>query len=193
MITLLWQLYWSFFQVGLFSIGGGYAALPLIQQQVIDTHSWLTMSEFLDVLTISQMTPGPIAINSATFVGTRIAGAPGAIIATIGCVTPSCIIVIFMAWLYKKYSNLPVVKGILSGLRPAVVALIACAGVSIFITALWGENPLSLALSHLDWISGIIFLICLFCLRKFKLNPIYAMLLAGVFGAVVFYALPALA
>lgn len=97
MLTVLWQLYWSFFQVGLFSIGGGYAALPLIQQQVIDAHNWLTMSEFLDVLTISQMTPGPIAINSATFVGTRIAGAPGAIIATIGCVTPSCIIVIFMA------------------------------------------------------------------------------------------------
>ena len=192
MLTLLWQLYWSFFQVGLFSIGGGYAALPLIQQQVIDAHGWLTMSEFLDVLTISQMTPGPIAINSATFVGTRIAGAPGAIIATIGCVTPSCIIVLFMAWLYKKYSNLLIVKGILSGLRPAVVALIACAGVSIFITALWGENPLSLALQHLDWISGIIFLLCLFSLRRFKLNPIYAMLLSGVLGAVVFYIVPAL-
>ncbi len=192
MLSLLWQLYWSFFQVGLFSIGGGYAALPLIQQQVIDAHGWLSMSEFLDVLTISQMTPGPIAINSATFVGTRIAGAPGAIIATIGCVTPSCIIVLFMAWLYKKYSNLPIVKGILSGLRPAVVALIACAGVSIFITALWGENPLSLALKHLDWIAGIIFLLCLFCLRRFKLNPIYAMLLSGVLGAVVFYILPAL-
>lgn len=192
MLTTLWQLYCSFFHVGLFSIGGGYAALPLIQEQVVELHHWLTMSEFVDVLTISQMTPGPIAINSATFVGTRIAGAPGAIIATLGCVTPSCIIVLFMAYLYKKYKNLPIVKGILSGLRPAVVALIACAGVAILLVALWGEAPSRIAPSTMDGVSCAIFVLSLVALRKFKLNPIYAMIASGILGGIVFYLVPAI-
>ena len=83
-MTLL-HLLWSFFQIGLFSIGGGYAAMPLIQSQVVDQYGWLTMREFTDLITIAEMTPGPIAVNSATFVGIRIAGFPGALIATLGC------------------------------------------------------------------------------------------------------------
>ena len=136
------ELFWSFFQVGLFSIGGGLAALPLIQNQVVDLHNWLSLTEFTDLITISEMTPGPIAINSSTFVGTRIAGVPGALIATFGCVVPSCIIVMTLAWLYKKYKNLAVIQGVLEGLRPAVVALIASAGLSILILAFWGESGL---------------------------------------------------
>ena len=86
---IYWQLFWSFFQTGLFSIGGGYAAMPLIQHQVVDVHPWLTMAQFSDIITISQMTPGPISINSATFVGLQVAGIPGAVIATTGKVLPS--------------------------------------------------------------------------------------------------------
>ena len=86
------QLFFSFLQVGAFSFGGGYAAMPLIKQQVITAHHWLSVSEFTDLISISQMTPGPIAVNSATFVGIKIAGIPGAICATIGCVLPSCVI-----------------------------------------------------------------------------------------------------
>ena len=82
------QLFLSFLQIGLFSFGGGYAAMPLIQDQVVTAHGWLSMPEFTDLITISQMTPGPIAINSATFVGMKIAGVPGAIAATVGCVFP---------------------------------------------------------------------------------------------------------
>ena len=78
------ELFWSFFQIGLFSIGGGYAAMPLIQNQVVDIHPWLTMTQFADIMTIAEMTPGPIAINSATFVGIQVAGLPGAVIATVG-------------------------------------------------------------------------------------------------------------
>ncbi len=102
------QLFLSFLQIGLFSFGGGYAAMPLIQNQIVTIHSWLSMSEFTDLITISQMTPGPIAINSATFVGIKIAGLPGALIATIGCVLPSCIIVTLIAKLYLKYRNMSV-------------------------------------------------------------------------------------
>ena len=141
------KLFWSFFQIGLFSVGGGYAAMPLIQHQVVELNNWLTMQEFVDIITISQMTPGPIAINSATFVGIQIAGLPGAIVATLGCVFPSCVIVLTLAWVYFRYRNLSVVQGVLGGLRPAVVAMIASAGLSILILCLWDSGNISLSLS----------------------------------------------
>ena len=100
------ELFWSFFQIGLFSIGGGYAAMPLIQNQVVDIHPWLTMTQFADIMTIAEMTPGPIAINSATFVGIQVAGLPGAIIATVGCVFPSCVIVMTLLEILYKISDL---------------------------------------------------------------------------------------
>ena len=100
------QLFLSFLQVGAFSIGGGYAAMPLIQSQVVTSHGWLTMSEFTDLITIAEMTPGPIAVNSATFVGIRIAGVGGAVIATLGCILPSCLIVSLLAFVYYRYKQL---------------------------------------------------------------------------------------
>jgi len=180
------ELFWSFFLVGLFSFGGGYAALPLIQEQVLETHTWLTQVEFMDILTISQMTPGPIAINASTFVGTKVAGIPGAILATIGCITPSCIIVLILATLYYKYKGLNMVQGIIKGLRPAVVALIASAGVSIFLTALFNKDTFPIQTDDLNWIALALFVICLYILRKFKWNPIYVMLLAGAAGALIY-------
>ncbi len=93
------ELFWSFVQIGLFSIGGGYAAMPLIQDQVVDLHPWLTMAQFADIMAIAEMTPGPIAINAATFVGIQVAGLPGAVLATLGCILPSCLIVMTMAYL----------------------------------------------------------------------------------------------
>jgi chromate transporter len=184
------QLFWSFFLVGLFSFGGGYAALPLIQEQVLEIHSWLTPTEFMDILTISQMTPGPIAINASTFVGTKIAGLPGAVIATAGCVTPSCIIVLILAALYNRFKGLDLVQGIIKGLRPAVVALIASAGYSILLTVLFGKDDYTFKLSDLDLIAAGLFAVCLSVLRKFKLNPIYAMLAAGIAGMVIYGFLP---
>ena len=95
------QLFLSFLKIGAFSFGGGYAAMPMIQQQMVDVYHWLSVSEFGDLVTISQMTPGPIAVNSATFVGIRIAGLPGAVAATWGCIFPSCIIVSVLAYIYR--------------------------------------------------------------------------------------------
>ena len=97
------QLFWAFFQIGLFSFGGGYAALPLISQQVISTYHWISQNTFTDLITISQMTPGPIAVNSSTFVGQYVAHLPGALIATFGCILPSCILVSLLAYFYVKY------------------------------------------------------------------------------------------
>lgn len=107
------QLFLSFFQISLFSFGGGYAALPLIQGQVVNVHHWLSMTEFTDLITISQMTPGPIAINAATFVGMKLTGMPGAVVATLGYITPSCIIVTIIAKLYLKYREMDMLQGIL--------------------------------------------------------------------------------
>lgn len=184
-MTLL-QLFWSFFQVGLLSIGGGLAALPLIQNQVVTLHHWLTLTEFTDLITIAEMTPGPIAVNSATFVGIRIAGPIGAIIATLGCIFPACIIVSLLAWFYFKYKNLTVIQGVLSGLRPAVVALIASASISIFTLAVWGESGFSFQLDALNWIAVLLFSGTLLVLRKWKPSPIYAMLGTGILGGMLY-------
>ena len=185
------QLFWSFFQIGLFSFGGGYAALPLIQQQVVGIHSWLTMSELTDLVTISQMTPGPIAINAATFVGTQIGGLPGAVVATLGCVLPSCVIVSLLAFLYYRYRSLTAIQGALYGLRPAGVALIASAGLSILLTALWGEGGFALAMP--DVAAAVLFLGGFFVLRKWRrTDPILVMLGCGVLGAAAYLLIPGL-
>lgn len=172
------QLFWSFIQIGLFSFGGGYAAMPLIQGQVVTAHGWLSMAEFTDLITISQMTPGPIAVNSATFVGLKIAGVPGAIVATLGCILPSCIIVTILAKLYLKYRKLDMLQGILHSLRPAVVAMIASSGVLILITAFWGNEQTTL--KETKWVMVGIFIFALLLLRKTKINPISVMVMAGL-------------
>ena len=176
------ELFWSFLKIGLFSFGGGYAAMPLIQEQVVSSHDWLSMAEFTDLITISQMTPGPIAINSATFVGIKIAGIPGALVSTAGCILPSCIIVLMIAKLYMKYRGMHMLQGILNSLRPAVVAMIASAGISVLITALWGSAEL-ISLAGTNWILAAIFVLCVVLLRKFRMNPILVMVLAGVVKA----------
>lgn len=173
------QLFFSFLQIGLFSFGGGYAAMPLIQGQVVTLHGWLTISEFTDLITISQMTPGPIAVNSATFVGLKIAGIPGAVVATAGCILPSCIIVTILARLYLKYRNLDLLQGVLKSLRPAVVAMIASAGILILKNAFWGSAE-SISLTGTEWSMVLIFGICVLLLQKTKMNPVWVMVLAGV-------------
>lgn len=170
------QLFFSFLQIGLFSFGGGYAALPLIQEQVTSAHSWMTMGEFTDLVTISQMTPGPIAINAATFVGIKTAGLLGAAVATLGCVFPSCVIVTLLAKLYLKYRNLNALQEVLSCLRPAVVAMIASAGVSILVTTFWEK---AVVLADTNWILVGIFLLSFVLLKKCRLSPILVMVLAG--------------
>ena len=178
-------LFLSFFQIGLLSFGGGMAAIPLIQEQVVDQHHWLTLTEFADLVTISEMTPGPIAVNSSTFVGIRIAGFPGALVATFGCILPSCIIVMLLAWLYFKYKNLSFIEGALSGLRPAIVALIASAGLSILSLAAWNQEAAS-PLSHIIWIGAALFAGAFVIMRKCKANPIYVMIGCGILGGVLY-------
>lgn len=180
------ELFWSFFQVGLFSIGGGYAAMSLIQDQVVDIHPWLTMTGFADIMAISEMTPGPIAVNAATFVGIQVAGLPGALIATIGCIFPSCVIVMALAYVYYRFRGLSVMQGILAGLRPAVIAMIASAGISLLCMALYGQRMFPADLGSMDLTALAIFLVDFVILRKWKPSPIKVMASAAVAGIALY-------
>lgn len=137
------QLLWAFFIIGLASFGGGYAAMSLIQAQVVSRYGWLTAQGFADLVTLSEMTPGPVAINAATFVGMRAGGPLGALVATLGCVLPACAITGLLFFLYNRYQRLNLVQGALGGIRPVVLALVAYAALTLTITAT----------AHADWLA----------------------------------------
>lgn len=172
------QLFLSFLQIGALSFGGGYASMPLIEAQIVTGHGWLTMTEFSNLVTIAEMTPGPIAVNAATFVGTKVAGVLGALVATAGCILPACVLVTLIARLYLKYRNLTVLQSVLGSLRPAVVAMIASAGLTILMNAFWGSRTVVLA--NTNYVMVAIFVLSFVLLRKTKLSPIAVMVLAGV-------------
>lgn len=183
---MLLKLFFSFIQVGLFSVGGGYAAIPLIQDQIVNNLQVMTLAEFTDLITIAEMTPGPISINSATFVGTRLAGIPGAIICTVGCVLPAFFICLGLAHLYYKYRKFTGVQTVLSALRPAVVALIASAGTSILLLALFNGGFAEASAANFHIIEFGLFCAGLFCLRKYKLNAISVIFGSGVIGTLLY-------
>lgn len=191
------ELLWSFFKIGLFSFGGGYAAMPLIQQQVVEVHTWLTMAEFTDIITISQMAPGSISINSATFIGLYIAGWPGALVATFGCILPSGLIITVLAIAYARFRSVRVVRSVLLQLRAAVVTMIALAGLSILFLSLWGRGkiPMSAAMvaEKTDWIALLIFCASLCVLRIWKkIDPMKVMLGSGIVGIILYMLFPVL-
>lgn len=175
---MLIDLFISFLKIGLFSFGGGYAAIPLIQEEVVELHGWLSLSEFNDLITISQMTPGPIAVNSATFVGSRLLGFPGALAASAGCILPSVIIVGSISYFYKKYQDLAIIENVLYFLRPAIVSMILIAGVSMIRTAFFDTDPITMA--NLDILMLAIFIIAFLFLYFKKSNPIRVMLGSGL-------------
>ena len=183
---LLLKLFFAFIQVGMFSVGGGYAAIPLIQEQIVNIYSLMTMEEFTDLITVAEMTPGPISINSATFVGMRLAGIPGVLICSIGCIIPSFCICLILAHFYYKYRSVSGVQVVLGALRPAVVALIGSAGASILILGLFGTDLQNVVLSNIRYVELGIFVVALFILRKFKSSAISIILGSGVVGTLIY-------
>ncbi|MBQ8554295.1 MAG: chromate transporter [Clostridia bacterium] len=176
---MILRLMLVFMQVGAFSVGGGYAAMPLIQSLTVDTHAWLTMQEFTDLVTIAEMTPGPIAINAATFVGLRVAGIPGSLAATLGCILPSLVIVTLLSWLYARYRSGAAMQTVLGTLRPAVVALIASAALSIIqVACITMEGTFS-------WPGAVLMAAAFIVLRWKKCSPIPVMAACGLYGVVL--------
>ncbi len=174
------ELFLAFLQVGALSFGGGYAAIPLISRQAIETYGWMTVEDFSDLVTIAEMTPGPIAINAATFIGMRVSGIPGALIATLGVILPSCIIVSLLAYLYYRFRKLTLIQGMLKSLRPAVVSMILAAGLTILIPTFFGNvTSLGNLLENTNYRAVLLFSAALLLLRKFRFNPIVVMLITG--------------
>ena len=174
---MLLDLFLCFVQVGLFSIGGGYAAMPMIQAKAVEYYHWLTMGEFTDLMTIAEMTPGPITVNSATFVGIRMAGIPGALVATMGCILPSLIIVSLLSWLYEKYRSMDAMQAVLACLRPAVVALIASAALTILRVVVFAGGVVSAEAVQMLYVA--LFAAALVVLRVKHSNPILVMVCCG--------------
>jgi len=183
---IYFEIFLAWFQIGLFSIGGGYAALPIIKNMIVDNYGWLSVSQFTDLVVIDEMAPGPIILNSSTFVGTQVAGFPGAVIATFACLTGPAIIVSIVAYFYFKYKELPLIKSILRVLRPVVVALITSAGLSIIATSIWGEAGFSTDPGNINFVALGIAIIAFLALRKFKPNPVFIMIACGVIGGIIY-------
>ncbi len=189
---LLLKLFFAFMQVGLFSVGGGYAAIPLIQEQIVNIHKLMTLEEFSDLITVAEMTPGPISINSATFVGMRISEIPGVLICTIGCIIPSFCICLLLAHFYYKYRTVSGVQVVLGSLRPAVVALIGSAGASILMLGLFQAELGDIVWGNIRIVELVIFAAALWILRKFKTNAITIIFGSGVVGTAAYFLMGAI-
>jgi len=171
------QLFITFFKIGLFTFGGGYAMISLIHNEVVVKHQWIDASTFTDIIAISQMTPGPIGINSATYVGYSVTESVwGAAVATFAVSLPSFIIIFLIAYLYKQFKKSHWFEAALKGIRPVVLGLIASAA-ALLVTS---DN-------FIDWKSWAIFGLAFVATQWGKLNPILVIILAGVTGLILYY------
>ena len=191
---IFFELLCSFLMIGLFSFGGGYGMLSVIQGEVVARHAWLTASEFTDIVAVSQMTPGPIGINSATYVGyTAVFNATGnealavlgSLVASLAVMLPSIVLMLIVCRFFMKYYKHPNVEAVFRVLRPAVVGLIASAALLLMTEENFG-SPTDTPLQF--WVSVALFIGAFVAMKFFKVSPILILLLAGVFGG-VFYGL----
>lgn len=191
-MMIFFELFYTFVKIGLFSFGGGYGMLSVIQNEVVENHSWLTAAEFTDVVAVSQMTPGPIGINSATYSGyTAVLNATGSeelavlgsLVASFAVMLPSLVLMLIVSRYFMKYSKHPNVEAVFKVLRPAVVGLIASAALLLMTEDNFGSptgNPLQF------WVSVALFIAAFVAMKFFKVSPILILVLAGIFGG-VFY------
>lgn len=191
------KLLFSFIKIGLFSFGGGYAMIPLIQKE-IEMHGWLSPSEFVDIIAIAEMTPGPIAVNSATFVGYKAAGLFGSMVATIGVALPSLILILAVSGFFFKVQKKPINIMVFYGVRPVITGLIAAAGVFVAETAIFKKDISIAAFNYIfnkptsffDFGGIVILVASLVALVKFKMHPILTIAGAGVAGIVIYSLIP---
>lgn len=193
-MTILIELFYTFIKVGLFSFGGGYGMLSVIQGEIVTRHAWLTSTEFVDIVAVSQMTPGPIGINSATYVGYTAAmnatGSPavavaGSLLASLAVMLPSFVIMLTISRYFMKYSKHPLVESVFTSLRPAVVGLIASAALLLMTEENFGsptENTVQFVVSILLFVAAFI------ATKWFRVSPILIVIVCGAVGG-VFYGL----
>lgn len=198
LLILFYQLFTTFFLIGIFTFGGGYAMLSLIQTQVVNVHAWISESEFTDIVAISQMTPGPIGINSATYVGYEVlrdAGAPflvsvmGSFTATLALVLPSIFIVLLMVRFYEHFMGNGLFKNVMSWIRPTVAGLIGAAAIILTVNTSWsGIVPHFEVIreNFTDWKSWLLLAGALLASVKFKVGPIAIIIAGGLAGLLLY-------
>lgn len=182
-------LFLEFFKIGLFSLGGGLATLPFLQELIVK-YAWITHTELLNMIAVSESTPGPIGVNTATFVGYNTAGIFGGVVATMGLAAPSIIIIIIIAHYFTKFNEHPLVEGAFLGIRPAVTGLIAFVAFELGKGELFNLQQFSLnkeILNFLNLKSIILFIILFYLINKYKKHPIFYIILAAVIGIVFNY------
>ena len=167
----LLEIFAVFFKIGLFTIGGGYAMLPIIQKEVVETNGWMDEEEFLDALSLTNSLPGPLAINSATFVGYRVSGVRGALAAVLGAASPSVIIILIVAMVFSNLTEYPIVQYIFNGIRPAVVALI-----------LYAVIKLAKSAKITEFFNWLVALSAFAAIALFGLHPIVVVIAAALYG-----------
>ena len=175
---LLLQLYTAFFKIGLFTFGGGYAMLPMLEKECVDKYGWTTREELLDVFALAQCTPGVIAVNTATFLGKKQGGLPGAICATLGIISPSLIIISLIAALLQNFADIPAVQHALAGVRVAVTALIFASVIKLAKGALK------------NWLSAVIAVVAFLLVALFGTSPVAIVVGAALAGYLFFGGLP---
>lgn len=172
------ELFLVFMQIGVMSIGGGYASLPYIQDMVVAQRGWITEQMYVDLLTLSQMTPGPLGINAASFVGMKVLGPLGAVIATVGYVLPSFVIVLVLAYIYFKYRDLTGVKQVMGVIRPIVIGLITAVGYQLIVLVFGAASQ--------QWVTFLLLISALIFVRKFKMNAILVIAIMGLINLCIF-------
>ena len=197
-IYLFLQLAWTFFAIGAFTIGGGYAMLSLIQNQVVVEHPWISEATFTDIVAVSQMTPGPVGINSATYVGynvlvnatgSQVLGVCGSVTATLALMIPSFIIMLLIVKFYQKFKTSKLYAGTMDWLKPCVVGLIGAAAVILMFKTTWADGVPSVQVvadNFPDWKSWLLFAGAFIVTFFFKANPIYVILAGGILGLILY-------
>lgn len=172
---ILAEIFWTFFKIGAFSFGGGYAMIPLITQELVYHHGWVTLEQLVDMIAVSQMTPGPFAVNIATFAGYNVAGVVGSAVATVGVITPAAIMLAIGVTYFLKHHDHPLLQAILKGIRPVIIALIAYAGFTVAEGVMTGPAPIFLCLA------------ALFASHYWRVHPILALSAGGILGMFAHY------
>ncbi|MBR7142165.1 MAG: chromate transporter [Clostridia bacterium] len=183
---ILLELFWTFFKIGAFTFGGGYAMLPLIQAEVV-AHQWMSDAELVNFVAVSESTPGPFAVNIATYVGSEVGGVLGSVCATLGVVLPSFLIILLVATCFEKFRRNRIVKGCMSGLKPAVIGMIGAALLSVAGTVFVSQGfSTALFSDPLTYVSLGIFLLAAVLAFK-KKHPIFIICLAAILGVATGY------
>lgn len=198
MISLFLQLFWSFFLIGMFTFGGGYAVIGVIQSEIVVAKGWVSESIFTDIVAISQMTPGPVGLNCSTYVGYEVLRAAGAneVVASLGSLTaslavvlPSFIIMLAIVKVYDTFRKTPVFSGVMTALRPAVAGLIGAAAIALMFYIRFGSGRIDAGIlteNFLDWKSWIIFAVAFGISFWKKAGPIKVMLGAAIIGILIY-------